>query len=253
ARRLRAEGRQADVVIANNVMAHTPDLNGFVEGLGMVLADEGLLTVENPYVRDLIAHGEFDTIYHEHFSYFSCTAVANLMKRHGLSVNHVEYFPLHGGTLRWHVERPNAAQPSALAYLEAELEQGVVDIPFYTGFAAQVHRIKQELLALLRSLKEEHRTVAAYGAAAKGSTLLNYMGIGRDLVGYVVDRSVHKQGHFMPGVHLPIHDPSMLLEDAPDFVLLLAWNFRDEILRQQEEFRRRGGRFIVPVPFPEIV
>lgn len=254
AEHLRAEGRRADVVIANNVMAHTPDPSGFAEGLAVLLADDGVATIENPYVRDLIEQTQFDTIYHEHFSYFSCTSVDHLMRRAGLFLNRVEHFPrLHGGTLRWWVEPRERREGSASAYLSAEAEDGLTEPAFYQAFAAQVEAIRAELLGVLRGLREEGRTIAAYGAAAKGATLLNYGGIGRDLVDFVVDRNPHKQGRYMPGVHIPIRHPSALLEERPDVVLLLTWNFRDEVLAQQEEYRRGGGRFLVPVPWPEIV
>ncbi len=254
ARSLRAEGKQADVIIANNVMAHTPDLNGFVEGLAILLADDGLATIENTYVRDLIDHCEFDTIYHEHFCYFSSSAVDALMRRHGLYLNSVEHFPeLQGGTLRWHVGKRDARDTSAKRYLRAEAADGLTDFDYYGAFAARVEGVKRDLLALLRGLKGQGKTIAAYGAAAKGSTLLNYFGVDSELVDFVVDRNVHKHGLFMPGVHLPIRDPAALLTELPDYVLLLAWNYRDEIVRQQQEYRARGGRFIVPVPTPIVV
>jgi SAM-dependent methyltransferase len=254
ARRMRADLGPADVIIANNVMAHVPDLNGFVEGMRILVADDGVITVENPYVRDLIEHCEFDTIYHEHFCYFSCTAVDALVRRHGLFLNDVEYFPdLHGGTLRWHIGPTDAPSPIAVEFLEQERQTGLTSFDHYAAFAARVEAIKGDLLARLHLLRAEGASIAAYGAAAKGSTLLNYMGIDTSLIDFVVDRNVHKQGRLMPGVHVPIRDPSALLEEQPDFVLLLAWNFKDEILRQQDEYRRRGGRFIVPIPNPEVL
>ncbi len=254
ARRLRGDGRRADVLIANNVMAHVPDLNGFVEGIRILLADDGVATIENPYVRDLVDRCEFDTIYHEHFCYFSCTAVDNLMRRHGLFLNHVEHFPdLHGGTLRWHVGPQAQVSDTVRDYLVRERESGLTDFAYYAGFADRVARIQRDLLELLRSLKAGGATIAAYGAAAKGSTLVNAVGIGTDLVDFVVDRNVHKQGRLMPGTHLPIRDPSALLDLQPDYVLLLAWNFHDEIRQQQREYLDRGGRFIVPVPSPTVV
>jgi hypothetical protein len=254
AEQLRRDGKRADVIIANNVMAHVPDLNGFVEGMRILIADDGLITIENPYVRDLIAGCEFDTIYHEHFCYFSCTAVDALMRRHGLFLNHVEHFPdLHGGTLRWHVGPREGTSVVVRAYLEAEAAQGLTAFDHYAGFGQHVERIKRELLGVLHELRGGGARIAAYGAAAKGSTLLNYAGIGPELVDFVVDRNVHKQGKYMPGVGIPIRDPAALLEEQPDYTLLLAWNFRDEILEQQREYRRRGGRFIVPVPSPEIL
>jgi SAM-dependent methyltransferase len=254
ARRLVAERGPADVIVANNVMAHVPDLNGFVAGYRTLLKDDGVVTVENPYVRDLIDHCEFDTIYHEHHCYFSCSAVDALMARNGLFLNHVEHFPnLHGGTLRWHIGRREDRSETVLGYLRAEQESGLVDVGYYKDFATRVHAIRDGLVTLLRRLKDQGKTVAAYGAAAKGATLVNFAGIGTDLVDFVVDRNVHKQGLLMPGVRIPIVGPEALLDRRPDYTLLLAWNFKDEILRQQDEYRRRGGRFIVPVPEPEIV
>lgn len=254
ARRLRAEGKRADVIVANNVMAHTPTLNSFVEGLSILLADDGIATIENTYVKDLVDHYEFDTIYHEHFCYFSCSAVDALARRHGLYLNGIEHFPsLQGGTLRWRLGTRETPDRSVAEYLEAERASGLTKVGYYREFASGVHRIKSELSELLRSLRSEGKTIAAYGAAAKGSTLVNFIGIGPETVDYVVDRNVHKQGLLMPGTHLPIRDPSVLLETMPEFLLLLAWNYKDEIAEQQREYLGRGGRFIVPVPRPEIL
>jgi SAM-dependent methyltransferase len=254
ARGLRDGGRPADVIIANNVMAHVPDLNGFVEGMAVLLADNGVVTVENPYVRDLIEHAEFDTIYHEHFCYFSCTAVDALMRRHGMFLNDVEYFPdLHGGTLRWWIGKHEDVSDSARRALDEEAALGMREFEHYRHFAERVAGIQRELVELLRGLRADGKRVAAYGAAAKGSTLVNSSGIGTDLVEFVVDRNVHKQGLLMPGVHIPIRAPEALLEEQPDYLLLLAWNFKDEIVAQQDEYARRGGQFIVPVPEPVVV
>jgi len=254
AKRLRDEHGPADVVIANNVMAHVPELNDFVGGIAALVADDALVTVENPYVRDLIIHGEFDTIYHEHFSYYSCTSVDTLVRRHGLYLNDVEYFPdLHGGTLRWHMGRTPDVSDTVSAYLARERETGLTGFGYYRDFALTVERIRTDLLDLLGGLRSQGASIAAYGAAAKGSTLINYVGIGPELVDFVVDRNTYKQGKFMPGMHIPIVDPQVLLDRQPDYCLLLAWNFTDEILRQQEEYVRRGGRFIRPVPVPEIL
>ncbi len=254
ARRLRAEGKVADVIIANNVMAHTPTLNSFMEGLSVLLADDGVATIENTYVKDLIDHCEFDTVYHEHFSYFSCTAVDALARRHGLFLNHVEHFPaLQGGTLRWHLGRREDVQASVRGFLEDERARGLTAFEYYREFGARVERIRADLRGLLGRLRQEGKSIAAYGAAAKGSTLLNYTGVDGELIDFVVDRNVHKHGRYMPGVHIEISPPERLLEDQPDYVLLVAWNYRDEVLRQQQEYLRRGGRFIVPIPVPEIL
>ncbi|MCK9518172.1 MAG: class I SAM-dependent methyltransferase [Dehalococcoidia bacterium] len=249
AERLRAEGQRADVIIANNVMAHVPDLNGFVAGLRELVADDGVITVENPYVRDLIEHCEFDTVYHEHHCYFSCTAVDRLVRRHGLFLNDVEYFPwLHGGTLRWHIG-PNAAQTArAQQYLADEAETGVTQAEYYESFAARVEGIRSELRRFIAELKAKGQRVAAYGAAAKGATLLNYSGLGTESIDFVVDRNPHKHGLLMPGAHIPIRPVEALLDEQPDVVLLLAWNFKDEIVRQQAEYLRRGGKLLLPVP-----
>lgn len=254
ARQLSRDGMTADVIIANNVMAHVPDLNGFVEGFAQILSEDGVITIENPYVRDLVEHVEFDTIYHEHFCYFSCSAVQRLMNRHGLFLNDVEYFPdLHGGTLRWFVERHSAPTARLLEYLQSEQERGLTEFGYYADFASRVTGTQVALKALLERLRAEGAEIAAYGAAAKGATLLNSSGIDHALVSYVVDRNPHKQGHWMPGARLPILDPSVLLERQPDYLLLLAWNFKDEIVEQQAEYARRGGRFIVPVPEARIL
>jgi SAM-dependent methyltransferase len=255
ARRLVTEGKRADVIVANNVMAHTPTLNSFVEGLSVLLADDGIATIENTYVKDLIDHCEFDTIYHEHFSYFSCTAVDVLMRRHGLRLIAVDHFPsLQGGTLRWTVShREEDVQESARTFLAAEREQGLTGFEYYREFGARVEGIRRDLRALLGELKASGNTIAGYGAAAKGSTLLNYTGVDTALLDHVVDRNVHKHGLHMPGVHVPIRSPETLLEEMPDYVLLVAWNYRDEIISQQREYLERGGRFIVPVPTPEIL
>jgi SAM-dependent methyltransferase len=254
ARRLRDEGRQADVVVANNVMAHTPDLNGFAAGLARLLKHGGVATIENPSVEDLIAHCEFDTIYHEHFSYFSSTSVAALMERYSLTLNRVEEFPsLHGGTRRWWVSRDDTVEESARHALEHEREVGVDRADFYRAFGGRVSMLREQLTGLLGDLRRDGARIAAYGAAAKGATLLNACDIGTDLVEYVVDRNPHKVGRFMPGTHQPIRPVETLVEERPDAVLLLAWNFEQEVLAQQEAYRAAGGRFVVPVPEPRLV
>lgn len=254
ARRIRAEHGPADVIIANNVMAHVPALNDFVGGMAELLADDGLITVENPWVKDLVDHGEFDTVYHEHLCYYSCTSVDALVRRHGMFLNHVEYFPdLHGGTLRWHIGKRQQVSPAARRMLDAELAAGLTTFGYYADFAERVESIRGGLRSLLEGLKAGGATIAAYGAAAKGSTLINYVGLGTELIDFVVDRNTWKQGKYMPGVHVPIRPVEALLEEQPDYVLVLAWNFLAEILDQQQEYRERGGRFIRPVPAPEIL
>jgi SAM-dependent methyltransferase len=254
AAQLRSEGRLADVIVANNVMAHVPDLNGVVAGMKRLLAPGGVITIENPSVVDLVERCEFDTVYHEHLCYLSCTSVDGLMRRHGLWLNDVEYFQdLHGGTLRWWVSHEPSRSASVVDRLAAERDEGFTEVSRYRRFAADVARIQAELLALLRELRADGKRIAAYGAAAKGATLLNATGIGVDLIEFVVDRNPMKQGRFMPGTHQPIRSPEALLDEQPDFVLMLAWNFRDEILDQQRTYRDRGGAFIVPVPSPEVI
>ncbi len=254
AKAMRDEHGPADVIVANNVMAHVPDLNDFVGGFAALLAEDGLVTVENPYVRDLVEHVEFDTIYHEHYCYFSCSSVDALMTRHGLHLNDVEYFPdLHGGSLRWHIGRHRDRSLRCQRQLDAERDGGMAAIDYYAHFAERVKTCQDELRVLLDGLSAGGRRVAAYGAAAKGATLLNSTGIGRDRVGYVVDRNVHKQGKLMPGCRLPIRPVEVLLEDQPDDVLLLAWNFADEIVAQQAAYLAAGGTFYVPVPHPRRV
>ena len=253
ARQLAGEGRRADVVHGNNVLAHVADTNGFVQGIATLLKDTGVAVIEVPYVKDLIEHCEFDTIYHEHLCYFSVTAVDHLLRRHGLYLNEVRRLPIHGGSLRLYVERIERTGPTVRELLALEAALGVDRIDFYRDFARRVERVKSDLLALLRRLKGDGRSIAAYGAAAKGATLINYIGLGPGLIDFVVDRNVHKQGKYMPGRHIPIHGPRMLLETQPDYVLLLAWNFAQEIMDQQAEYRRRGGRFIIPLPEPRVL
>jgi SAM-dependent methyltransferase len=250
---LRKEAKRADVIIANNVLAHVADLNGFVEGISILLKENGVAVIEAPYVKDLIDRCEFDTIYHEHLCYFSVTALTALFRRHGLSLNHVEHLPIHGGSLRLFVGTKEEVAASVREDLKKEADQKLNQVSYYTNFAAKVTAIKDALLTMLQKMKDSGKRIAAYGAAAKGSILLNYVGIGTDLIDFVVDRNVHKQGRFMPGMRIPIYEPARILREMPDYILLLPWNFKDEILSQQDEYRRKGGRFIIPIPFPEVV
>jgi SAM-dependent methyltransferase len=255
ARELRDEGRTADVIHANNVLAHVPDLTGVVAGFQTLLAPGGVVVVEAPYLRDMIDHGEFDTIYHEHLCYFSLTALVRLFADQGLTIVDVERLPTHGGSLRIFAEHTRdgvIVQPSVTTLLAEERSWGVLDPARYDTFAVDAERIRHDLVTLIRDLRSQGRRVAAYGAAAKGATLLNYCGLTADDIEFVADRSTYKHGKFTPGAHVPIVPAERLLERQPDDTVLLAWNFADEILAQQAAYRERGGRFIIPVPRVEI-
>ena len=249
-----AEARgKADIIHANNVLAHVADTNGFVAGIATILKPTGVAVIEMPYLLPLIEQAEFDTIYHEHLCYFSLTALDKLFRRHGLFVNRVEELSIHGGSLRIFVEQSEAVEDSVTDMLANERAIGLDRSEFFAEFSARVDTLRSELLALINDLKAKGHSIAAYGAAAKGATLLNYCGLDTTQIDFVVDRNVNKQGKFMPGAKLPILEPEALVERQPDFTLMLAWNFAEEIIAQQEQYLAQGGRFIVPVPEPRIV
>jgi len=251
--RLVAEGKKADVIHANNVLAHVADLNDFVSGIAQLLKDDGVAVIEAPYVKDLVDHCEFDTIYHEHLCYFSVTALNQLFKQHDLSLNRVVRLSLHGGSLRLFVGKIKKVEESVTELLELEKSSGVDKVSYYQDFSERVNLIKESLKTLLQDLKSKGNSIAAYGAAAKGSTLINTSGIGTELIDFVVDKNVHKQGLFMPGQHIPIYSPDVILEKMPNFMLILPWNVTNEILSQQKEYIAKGGKFIVPIPEPKII
>jgi SAM-dependent methyltransferase len=255
ARSLTAGERTADLILGNNVFAHAPDANDFVAGLRHLLKPYGRIVLEFPYAVDFIEKNEFDTIYHEHVFYFSLLPLIPLFKRHDLSIFHVERISIHGGSLRLFACRPGAypIRKTVTDLLNQEKGKGLDTIDFYADFSHRVRQLKLSLVAKLNNLKKEGGSIAAYGASAKGSTLLNFFGLGKDTLDFVADRSTYKQGRFTPGTHLEIVPPETLLELMPNYTLLLTWNFADEILEQQKLYRENGGKFIVPIPEINII
>ncbi len=256
AHELAAAGRSADLLVGNNVLAHVPDLNDFVAGLAALVKPAGVISIEAPHLLELIEGVQFDTIYHEHFSYFSLLAVEHVFARHGLRVFDVETLETHGGSLRILAcrEAADRAEEPGLARVRArESAAGLDRLDAYTGFGARVAEAQASLIAFLERARREGRTVAAYGAAAKGNTLLNACGVGRDDIAGVADVSPHKQGRYMPGSRLPIHAPEWLRETRPDYVLILPWNLKHEIVERMAFVREWGGRFVVPIPRTEVL
>lgn len=248
---LAAEGWRADLMAANNVLAHVPDINDFLKGFATLLKPTGVATFEFPHLLRLMAEQQFDTLYHEHYSYLSLTAVQNLCARNGLQIFDVEELPTHGGSLRVYTQRIDGGREASNAVAELlvrEEQAGVKTVAFYSTLAPAAERIKHELLRFLLQAKAEGKTVAAYGAAAKGNTLLNYAGIRVDLLAWVADANPHKQGKFLPGSRIPVVDPACIAAEKPDYLLVLPWNLLHEIRQQQAQIKTWGGQFVVAVP-----
>jgi len=246
---------KSDLIIGNNVLAHVPEINGFLKAVAACLKPAGAAVFEFPYVRELIERIEFDTVYHEHVYYYSLNAVKLLAERAGLELFDVERQSVHGGSLRIFLQHPRqrAVTENVRKMLAEEVTAGLTSNDHFVSFGARVQKLKANLLSMLTKFKSSGKHLAAYGAPAKGNTLLNYCGIGADLLDFTVDRSPHKQGLYLPGSHLPILAPSMLLERNPDYTVMLPWNLADEIIEQQREYLARGGHFIVPIPEPRII
>jgi SAM-dependent methyltransferase len=255
ARQLRERGGAADLIIANNVLAHVPDINDFVAGFKLLLDEKGVATFEFPHVLEMIRNVEFDTIYHEHYSYLSLLALEPLFERHGLQVVDVERLSTHGGSLRLFVTHVNrmAVADSVVQLRKQEISAELDKVETYQAFGQHVRHLKRSLLRLLIGLVEDGKSVVAYGAPAKGNTLLNYCGIGQDFIEYTVDRNVHKQGHLLPGTRIPVLAPEEIEKRRPDYVLILPWNLREEIVAQINQFPDWRGRFIIPVPEPVVL
>jgi hypothetical protein len=251
AHELKTEGKCADLIVANNVLAQVPNLNDFVAGMTILLAPEGIITLEFPHLKRLMDENQFDTIYHEHFSYFSFVTVERLAARHALKLVDVEELKTHGGSLRVYLAHAAAAQTASSrvsALLEREKAHGFLEIETYTHFCEQVRRTKRNLLSFLIGCKEQGKVIAGYGAPGKGNTLLNYCGIGPDFLDFTVDRNPYKHGRFTPGMHIPIRPVEAIDEVKPDYLLILPWNLREEIMQQMRHVGEWGCRFILPIP-----
>jgi hypothetical protein len=257
ARTIAREQGRADLVLGKNVLAQVHDLNDFVAGFPRVLAPAGTLTIELPHVVRMIAENQFDTIYHEHFSYFSLYSAERIFAAHGITIFDVEELPTHGGSLRLYGRHSDTGdRPLSERLLELRAREtaiGVATIEYYSTFEGRVRQTKHRLLELLIGLKREGKRIAGYGAPGKGNTLLNYCGIRTDLIDFTVDRSPYKQGKYLPGTRIPIYHPERIREARPDFVVILPWNIKDEILSQLAFIRDWGGRFVVPIPEPHVV
>lgn len=257
AQSLKTAGHDADVIAANNVLAHVPDLHDFVSGLRVLLKTDGVVTIEFPHLLQLMAHNQFDTIYHEHFSYFSFTVAEKVLAAHGLRIFDVRELPTHGGSLRifaCHSDCDRHSNDSAVEAMRLrEVEAGLTDLGTYRNFAAKVAHAKCDVLEFFIQARREGKTVVGYGAPAKGNTLLNYCGIGTEFIRFTVDRSIHKQGHFLPGTHIPILAPEEIAKDRPDYVFILPWNLKEEIMGQMAAVRSWGGSFVIPIPTLQVL
>jgi len=252
ANRLVCESKFADLILGNNVLAHVPDINDFVAGLKIILKPNGVITMEFPHLMNLIEKVQFDTIYHEHFSYFSFLTVKKIFQFHGLTIFDVEELTTHGGSLRIYAchadNRSSKISPRVRELEQREVKAGYTSIGFYLEFKDKVKQAKRDILDFLISAKKENKVIVGYGAPAKGNTLLNYCGIGDDFIDYTVDRSPHKQGRYLPGTHIFIDKPEKIRETKPDYVFILPWNIKDEIIEQMSFIREWGGKFVIPIP-----
>jgi SAM-dependent methyltransferase len=256
AKQLAAEARKVDLLLGNNVLAHVPDINDFVGGMPLLLHPEGVITLEFPHLLNLVAQNQFDTLYHEHYSYLSLTALLPIFRRAGLRFFDVEHLPTHGGSLRVYACHENAAHAASSAVkdcLAQEHAAGLTRLQTYAAFGEKVRETKRALLEFLIAAKRDGRRIAAYGAAAKGNTLLNYCGVGADFIDYVVDKNPVKQGRLLPGIRIPVRAPEVVFETRPDYLLILPWNIKDEVTQQMAGIREWGGRFVVPIPAVEVI
>ena len=253
ANELAADGKKADVFLANMVLAQVDDLNDFVHGIRSLLKEDGLVVIETNYLLDLIDKYEFDTVYHENLSYFSATSLDILFRRHGLYINDIQRTKIHGGSIRLFIESRENVQESVRSLMSFEKGRGIHHILSFKKFVNHIKRIKRSLPTLLTELKEDGKSIIGYGAAAKATTLMSYCGIDKSILDYIVDLNPLKHGRFMNGSHVPIHSTKRILEDMPDYILLLAWNFSKEIIGQQQVYYQRGGEFIIPIPSASII
>lgn len=257
ANELKSEGKNADLIIGNNVLAHVPNLNGFVKGLKILLKPAGIITLEFPHLLQLIQKNQFDTIYHEHFSYFSLITAEKIFSFHGLTIFDVEEIPTHGGSLRIYVKHSDydfiSVNQSVIILLEKEKLFGLENISTYTDFIKNVQIVKNKLYEFFINSKNSGKKIVCYGAAAKGNTLLNYCGIGNNFIDYIVDQNSYKQGLYLPGTHIPIKSPDEIQKTKPDYLVIIPWNLKDEIMEQMKYIRGWGGKFVIPIPEVKIL